>query len=90
VYAEVNGPKSVGETGPQGEFTLLLMNRGGTSILGAVVGTHKVILSEMRLAESPDGHGVPIRFGAEYTLASSMPLKQEIKSGKQTIRLEIR
>jgi hypothetical protein len=84
-----SGPRSAADTGPQGEFTLHLLTRDGTSSSGAVVGIHKVTLSDIRLSESPDGRGVPFRFSPEYTLASSTPLKQEVKSGKQTLRLVI-
>ena len=65
------------------------MARDGSSPTGAVVGYHRVTLSDLRLSESADGRGVPIRFGPEYTLAGSTPLKQEVSPGQQTLRLQI-
>jgi hypothetical protein len=65
------------------------MARDGSFPLGAVVGNHRVTLSDIRLSESADGRGVPTRFGPEYTLAGSTPLKQEVKPGQQTLLLQI-
>lgn len=84
----VNGPRSFAETDAQGHFTLSLMEPGGSSP-GAVVGTHRVTLSDLQLAESSDGRGVPIRFEPEYTMSSSTPLTREVKSGEQTIEIKI-
>lgn len=85
----VIGPRSAAETDTEGRFTLHVMRRDGSSPSGAVVGIHKVTLSDLQLAESATGRGVPIRFGPEYTLSSSTPLSQEVKEGKQTILIEI-
>ncbi len=56
---------------------------------GAVVGTHRVVLNDLQLAESATGAGIPIRLKQEWSLAGSTPLKQEIKPGKQTIEIKI-
>jgi hypothetical protein len=87
--AGVKGPSSAADTDPQGHFTLRLMKRDGSSPNGAVVGQHRVTLSDAQLSESATGQGVPIRFGPEYTLPSSTPLKQEVRPGKQSVRLEV-
>jgi hypothetical protein len=85
----IPGPSSAADTDAQGKFTLHVMSRDGDSPAGAVVGAHRVVLSDKRLAESPDGRGVAIRFGQEYTLAGSTLLKQEIKPGPQSIQLQV-
>lgn len=85
----VIGPRSFAETDSDGHFTLKLMLRDGSAPPGAVVGSHKVTLSDMQLAESETGRGVPIRFGPDYTLFGSTPLTQEVKPGEQTIELRI-
>ena len=87
--AGVTGPASAADTDDRGQFTLHVMSRDGTSPPGAIVGSHRVTLSDLRLSESADGRGVPIRFGPEYTLAGSTPLKQEVSPGQQTLRLQI-
>jgi len=87
--AGVKGPRSAGETDEQGMFVLRAMERDGSAPFGAVVGKHKVTLTDMRLAESATGQGVPIRFGSEYGVASSTPLMQEVRPAKQTIELKI-
>ena len=87
--AGVKGPRSVADTDEDGSFTLHLMQRDGADSLGAVVGQHRVVLSDKQLSESATGRGVPIRFGSEYTHASSTPLKKEVKPEKQTLRIEI-
>ena len=86
---EVEGPRSVAQTDADGHFTLHLMERDGSAPAGAIVGPHKVTLSDLQLAESPDGRGVPIRFGPKYSLSSSTPLKQEVKPGKQTVQIMV-
>jgi hypothetical protein len=84
------GPAAFGVTDAQGKFKLEYLEPGGTTPQpGAVVGWHRVVLSDMQLAESATGQGVPIRFGPEYTLPGSSPLKQEVKEGKQTIELKV-
>lgn len=85
----VAGPTSAAETDAQGHFTMRVMDRSGESPLGAVVGRHRVTLSDLQLAASATGRGVPIRFGPEYTLASSTPLSQDVVTGTQTIELTI-
>src|SRR5689334_663434 len=73
--AGVVGPTSAADTDAQGKFTLHVMSRNGDSPAGAVIGSHRVTLSDKRLAESADGRGAPIRFGTEYTLVGSTRLR---------------
>jgi hypothetical protein len=84
------GPPSVAETDSSGHFQLLLMERDASSPQpGAVVGWHRVTLSDLELAEHETVQGLPIRFGQEFTQPGSTPLRQEIKEGQQTIELKI-
>ena len=87
--AEIVGPRSVAETDAQGHFTMTIVDRDGSTRSGAVVGEHRVTLSDVRLSKSATGAGIPIRFGSEYTLPSSTPLSQTVKSGEQLITIEL-
>lgn len=90
VDKQTQGPVSMADTDSAGHFTLQLLEKDATTPRpGAVVGWHRVVLSDLRLAESATGQGVTIRFGSEYTLPSSTPLKQEVKEGKQTIEIKL-
>jgi hypothetical protein len=85
-----NGPASSAITDEQGRFTLELKEDGGASARpGAVVGHHRVVLSDLQLAASATGQGVPIRLKPEYSLPGSTPLKQEVKPEKQTIEIKV-
>src|SRR5262245_10359137 len=83
-----SGPSSVGETDDKGRFklTFATADRTGT---GAVVGWHKVVLQDLRLAESETGKGIPIRFGQEYAMVLTTPLEIEVKPGDQTIPIDV-
>jgi len=84
------GPMAMADTDAQGRFTLQLMEGSGqSSRTGALVGWHRVVFSDLQLAESATGAGVPIRFPTQYMALSSTPVLQEIKEGKQTIQLNI-
>src|SRR5262249_3315945 len=57
------GPIAAADTDAEGRFTLRLMEGDAASSRpGAVVGWHRVVLSDRQLAESATGRGVPIRF----------------------------
>ena len=84
------GPMSTAETDSEGRFKLQLFDvKTGSGKPGAVVGAHRVVLSDKRLAESSTGRGVPIRFNSEYTLVGSTPLTWEVHAGKQSIELKV-
>jgi hypothetical protein len=84
------GPTSTGETDEQGRYALQYFAPDENSPQpGAVVGWHRVVLSDRRLAESATGRGVPIRLPPEYTLVGSTPLAQEVQVGAQTIDFSI-
>jgi hypothetical protein len=84
-----SGPQSTAETDDQGRFKLELLAEDGPSRPGAVVGWHRVVLSDLQLAQSETGVGVPIRLKPDYSLPASTPLAQEVKPGKQTIELVV-
>jgi hypothetical protein len=85
------GPVSSADTDAQGRFTLVLQEPGGQSLPGAVVGAHRVVLIDLQLAESATGRGVPIRLKPDHSVASSTPLRQQVKdqAGKQTVEIRI-
>jgi hypothetical protein len=83
------GPISVAETDEAGHFVLRTAGGGDSLQDGAVVGWHRVVLSDLRLAESATGRGVPRRLDSKYTLPSSTPLVQEVSPGKQTIKIQV-
>ena len=82
------GPSASADTDAQGHFTLHLMLRDGSAPPGAVVGHHRVTLSDLQLSESATGRGVPMRFGPQYALVGTTPVKHEVKPGRQTIQLK--
>ncbi|WP_442484973.1 hypothetical protein [Aeoliella sp. SH292] len=84
-----SGPSSVAETDSDGRFSLQLMDRTDTPSEGAIVGQHRVVLSDLQLAESATGRGIPIRFGVQYTMPSETPLRQTVVAGPQQITIEI-
>lgn len=84
------GPISIADTDSNGRFTLQLMEGAGSSVRhGAVIGWHRIVLTDLQLAESETGKGVPIRLKQEYTLPGSTTLTQEVKPGKQTIEINV-
>lgn len=83
------GPSSRGETDEQGRFTLTYSTPEHVG-QGAVPGWHKVVLSDLQLAASETGHGVPIRFGNQYGSIVTTTLEYEVKSGgPQEITVEV-
>lgn len=84
------GPTSSAETDAEGRFSLSFFERHANAPeSGAVVGSHRVTLADLRMAASATGRDVKRRFGQEYGLVSTTPLKLEIKPGAQKIDLEI-
>jgi hypothetical protein len=84
------GAPSMAETDSDGHFTLKLKERDSSAPRnGAVVGWHRVVLSDLQLAESATGRGVPIRLPKEYSLPGSTPISQEVKEGRHTIEIKI-
>jgi hypothetical protein len=82
------GPSSTATTDDQGRFKLMLEEKNGKTRPGAVVGWHRVVLSDLQLAESATGRGLPIRLDQAWLLAATTPLKQEVKPGEQTLELK--
>ena len=90
VDAGTQGPVSTADTDDSGHFKLQVMSgAGGAPEFGAVVGSHRIVLTDLQLAASATGQGVPIRLAPEHSLPGSTPLKQEVKPGKQTIEIQV-
>ncbi|HEY2827618.1 MAG TPA: hypothetical protein VGJ04_08470 [Pirellulales bacterium] len=81
-------PYSNADTDDLGKFSLE-MREGNSTVNGAVVGTNRIVLTDMQYAEAGAGKGVPFRLKPEYTAAGSTPLRQEVAEGKQTIEIKI-
>lgn len=84
-----DGPSSSAETDDEGHFVLQLQQKGAAPRPGAVVGTHRVVFSDIQLAESPTGKGVPVRIDAKYTMPSSTPMSQNVVDGKNHLELKL-
>lgn len=82
------GPPSTAETDAEGRFHLQLLEPSG-SRPGAVVGWHRVVLNDMKLAKSETGQGVEIRLDDAVTSLGSTKLEQEVKPGRQTIEIRV-
>jgi hypothetical protein len=82
------GPASTADTDADGKFRLEC-RVGDQSRPGAVVGWHRVVLSDLRLAESASGAGVPIRVPVTYMLASSTPLGLQVREINDKLVIEI-
>jgi hypothetical protein len=80
-------PISNADTDDQGKFTLE-MREGNSTVNGAIVGTSRVALTDLRFAEA-NGQGVKLRVKPEYTAPGSTPLHQEVAEGKQTIEIKV-
>jgi hypothetical protein len=85
----IKGPTSSATTDANGRFQLQLEEKNGNARPGAVVGKHLIVLSDLQLAQSATGQGVPIRLEQSWLSAGTTPLKQEVKPGKQTLELKI-
>jgi hypothetical protein len=86
--AGTTGPSSTGETDDQGNFLLSSATEAGVQE-GAVVGMHRVVLQDLRLAQSETGRGIPQRIRREHAEVLSTPLVVEVKAGEQTIVLDL-
>lgn len=86
--AGTQGPTSVAETDADGRYTLAYATAERTG-KGAVVGKHKVVLQDLKMAESETGRGVPVRFGPEYGTVLTTPLVRDVAAGDQTIDLAV-
>lgn len=82
------GPSSSGETDEQGNFQLSCATDAGVKE-GAIVGQHRVVLQDLRLAESETGRGIPQRIRREHAEVLSTPLVVEVKPGEQEIVLDL-
>jgi hypothetical protein len=81
------GPRSGGVTDVQGRYRLQCDNQKS----GAVVGWHRVVLEDPETDRPRQGQPVKkaSRVAARYTTAGQTPLRKEVKTGSQTIDLEL-
>ena len=86
--AGTEGLSSVGETDAEGQFTLTCA-ASETVKEGAIVGKHRVVLQDLRLARSETGKGIPQRFNKSLAAVLSTPLTAEVKAGEQEIVLDL-
>jgi hypothetical protein len=92
---KTDGPPSSGKTDGEGRFRLTSEDKHGKD--GAVVGFHRVVIWDARTAAPPRNRWTegkrpntpPSRIPPRYTRAQETPLRQEVKSGPQTITLEV-
>lgn len=85
------GPTSTGETDEQGRYRLRysLPNSSSPSS-GAVVGWHRVVVTDMEHAPAPQGQAPkPGRVSTHFAEVATTPLSKEVQRGKQTIDLEV-
>ena len=80
---------SIGTTDAQGNYTLQ-HNLDGKEGPGAPVGWHRIIIEDTSRGPTPQGQTpppplIPLQYGNPGTT----PLRQEVKSGTNTINLEI-
>jgi hypothetical protein len=87
--AGLEGPASEAVTDENGKYELKLLSKASEAKSGALVGTHRVVLNDMQLAESETGRGVPIRLKPDYSSLSSTPLVETVQPGEQTIDIVI-
>ena len=78
------GPSALAETDEQGKFVLRYAEPGAAaSREGAVIGTHKVTLGDLRQKPAPQGSPPnPSRIPKIYGSLQTTPLRQEVKAGE--------
>lgn len=84
------GPSALGETDDQGKFVLRYAVPGASeSKEGAVIGTHKVTLGDLRQKPAPQGSPPnPSRIPKIYGSLQTTPLRQEVKEGAE-LKIEV-
>jgi hypothetical protein len=82
-----SGPKSQGFTDEKGRFTL----RADTNQGGAVVGWHRVVLSDPNEERPPQGQAPKkaSRIPAEFTRSNTTPFRREVTAGKNSFELDL-
>jgi len=89
VDAGTSGPTSTGDTDKQGRFTLEMRESPTSEVRpGAVVGNHLVVFTDLQLAASATGAGIPVRVKPEYALPGTTPLTKQVAAGSQTIEIQ--
>lgn len=82
------GTSSSAITDAEGRYTLEYHAENGPG-KGAVVGTHKVVLHDLKMAESETGHGIRVRIAPEYGSLLTTPLERTVVAGVQTIDITV-
>jgi hypothetical protein len=79
-----------GTTDEQGKYELTYGYKGASG-KGAPVGMHRVLVMDTRYSSIPQGAKLPPRyFPLSYSSPTTTPLKLEVKSGPQTIDLDLK
>ena len=86
------GPSSIGETDDHGKFVLRYAVPGAAeSKEGAVIGTHKVMLADLRQKAAPQGFPPnPSRVPKLYGSLMTTPLRLEVKDGAGPLAIEVK
>lgn len=86
-----NGPTSIGETDEAGRFRLQYRDpKTNTMKDGAVVGKHRVVVMDAERPSVAQGEDPkPGRIPDKYSDLVNSPLKQEVRSGPQSIEITI-
>lgn len=81
---------ATGTTDQQGKY-VLEHEYDGNEAPGAAVGWHRVLIEDRSRAPTPQGQTPPpALIPMPYSSAASTPLLKEVKSGTQTIDLDVR
>ncbi len=89
VGGEASPPVSNAQTDENGHFVLRIIEPNGSMQPGAAVGSHRVVLRDLKAAASPSSNGAAIRVPVQYTMPGATPLTEEVKEGKQTIEIKV-
>lgn len=81
---------ATGTTDEQGKYKLQYNDKGKEGP-GAPVGWHRVLIEDASRGPTPQGQTPPPPLvSLTYSSPSTTPLRQEVKSGAQTIDLEVK
>ena len=88
VAAGSPGYSSIGETDPEGNYKLFCA-LGEQVKDGAVAGKHRVVLQDLRLAQSETGRGIPVRFPPTHSAILTTPITVEVRLGEPTLDIDL-
>lgn len=86
-----SGPSSYAETDANGNYRLTYHPlRGEEATFGTVVGTHRVIVLDLKASQSGGGtDSMAIRVPTPYMSLQSTPIIREVQTGTQSIDITI-